>query len=215
MEQINLLQRGAALGEAQAALVLVHGRGATAESILPLADELAAIASEGGGFTLPLAVLAPQAPENTWYPYPFTAPFEFNEPHLSNALQTLAEVFARLKQAEIQPERVLLAGFSQGACLASEYAARNARRYGGLAIFSGGLIGPPSAPRNYPGSLDGTPVFLGCSDRDPHIPEARVRESALVLENLGGEVTLRLYPNMAHTINEDELEFAANMLANL
>jgi predicted esterase len=210
MQQKQILQRGLPLNEAKAAIVLVHGRGATAESILPLGEELAARAG-----VETMAFLAPQASGNTWYPYPFTTPMDQNEPHLSNALQTLADVFASLKAAGIDPERVILAGFSQGACLAAEYAAQNARRYGGIVVFSGGLIGPPGTPRDYPGSLDGTPVFLGCSDRDPHIPAERVRESAQVLEKLGGQVTARLYPNMGHTINEDELDFAANIVAKI
>jgi predicted esterase len=196
VEQIRLLQAGTDLAKASGAVVLVHGRGATAESILPLGMELA----ERAGAEK-LAFLAPQAPGNTWYPYPFTAPFEQNEPYLTLALETLAQVLAHLEKQGIGADRVLLAGFSQGACLASEYAARNATRYAGLAVFSGGLIGPPGTPRDYPGSLEGTPVFLGCSDRDPHIPAARVQESAKVLEQLGGQVTIRLYPNMGHTIN--------------
>jgi predicted esterase len=210
MEKIDLLHGGTPLSEARSAVVLVHGRGATAESILPLGEELAQRAKIKN-----LAFLAPQAPGNTWYPYPFTAPFDMNEPHLSNALRTVGEVFAQLDQAGIPPERVLLAGFSQGACLAAEYAARNARRYGGIAAFSGGLIGPPGAPRDYPGSLEKTPVFLGCSDVDPHIPASRVEESARVLEALGGIVTMRLYPHMGHTINEDELNFVAQFLSAL
>jgi predicted esterase len=192
------------LAEAGAALILIHGRGATAESILELADFLP---------HPDLAYLAPQAANHTWYPYSFLSPVEQNEPYLSSALRRVAEVVDAVEAAGIAPERIFLGGFSQGACLASEFTARNARRYGGLLLFSGGLIGPEGTSRAYGGSLAGTPVFLGCSDVDPHIPLARVRETAEVLEQLGGRVDLRVYPRMDHTINRDELDAAATLLS--
>ena len=195
---------GRPLPEATGALVLLHGRGATAESILDLADYLP---------HPDLAYLAPQAADSTWYPYSFLTPMERNEPFLSSALARVGEVVAGIEAAGIPPERIFLGGFSQGACLASEFVARNARRYGGLLIFSGGLIGPDGTSRDYEGSLDGTPVFLGCSDVDPHIPLARVRETATVLERLGAQVDTRIYPRMGHTINQDEIEAAAAVLA--
>jgi predicted esterase len=198
---------GRPLAGAPAAVIVVHGRGATAESILSLADELG---------RLDLAYLAPQAYGHAWYPYSFLAPLEQNEPGITSGLAVLGDLLARVGEAGIPPERTVFMGFSQGACLASEFAARNARsgvRLGGVVGFSGGLIGPPGTPRDYPGSLAGTPVFLGCSDRDPHIPRERVDESARVLTALGGEVTERIYPRMGHTINEDELEFARDLLA--
>jgi len=201
-----VLAAGAKLSDARAAMVLVHGRGATAESILTLVPEL-----EQPGF----AYLAPQAAANTWYPYPFTAPLGYNEPYLSSALARLGELLEHIAAAGIPPERTILLGFSQGACLASEYAARNARRYGGIVGLSGGLIGPDGTPRDYPGSLEGTPVFLGCSDVDPHIPAARVDHSADVLRRLGGDVTERLYPGMGHTVNEDEIAFVRGLMAAL
>ena len=201
-----VLTAGAPLDRARAAMVLVHGRGATAESILDLAGE----------FWHPeMAYLAPQAAGNTWYPFTFLAPMPSNEPYLSSALAKVAAVVRQLEDAGIPPERVVLLGFSQGACLATEFAARNARHYGGLVGLSGGLIGPPGTPRDYPGSLAGTPVFLGCSDVDSHIPKERVVETAEVLRRLGGEVTARLYPGMGHTVNRDEIEFVRGMLATL
>jgi predicted esterase len=185
-------------------MVLIHGRGATARSMLPLIDEL-----ERPGF----AYLAPQATGNTWYPYSFLSPIAQNEPFLSSALAAVGALLDRLAEAGIPPERTILLGFSQGACLALEFAARHARRYGGLAGLSGGLIGPDGTPRDYPGSLAGTPVFLGCSEGDPHIPRERVLHTAEVLRRLGGDVTARLYPNLGHTINQDELDAVREMMA--
>ena len=187
-------------------MVMMHGRGARAEHILELAREL-----PQPGF----AFLAPQAAGETWYPNRFLAPLASNEPWLSSALAAVANVLVQVAAAGIPPERTLLLGFSQGACLTLEFAARNARRYGGLVGLSGGLIGPDDTPRDYPGSLDGAPVFLGCSDVDPHIPKERVHETAAILRRLGGNVTERLYPNMDHTVNRDEFEFIRGMMASL
>ncbi len=198
-----VLWRGAALAEASAAMIMVHGRGASADDILGLVPEI-----EAPG----LACLAPQAAGHTWYPNRFLAPIESNEPGISSALSVLAALEARVLEAGIPPQAVFFLGFSQGACLVLEYAARNARRYGGIIGLSGGLIGPDGTPRDYPGSLDGVPVFMGCSDVDPHIPKDRFLESAEVLKRLGAEVTARLYPNMGHTINEDEITAMQSML---
>jgi predicted esterase len=198
---------GVSLDEASAAVLMLHGRGASATSILALANEL----GDPPGF----AYVAPQAAGHTWYPHSFLAPIEANEPWLSSALATVDAVMQRLAEAGLSSDRVVLLGFSQGACLALEYAARHARKYGGLIAFSGGLIGPEGTPRDYDGSLNGTPVFLGCSDTDAHIPLARVHESAEVLERLGGEVTKRIYPGMEHTINRDEIDAARDMLEAL
>jgi predicted esterase len=143
------------------------------------------------------------------------APLDSNEPWLSSALATIGATLATLGDAGIGPERVLLLGFSQGACLALEYVARHARRYGGAVGLSGGLIGPDGTPRDYAGSLDGTPVFLGCSDIDGHIPEQRVHHSTEVLRRLGGVVTERIYPGMGHTVNQDEIDFVRAMVADL
>lgn len=202
-----VLTAGVPLGQAQAALILMHGRGANAHDILSLAAELGPLP----GF----ALLAPQAAGNTWYPYPFMSPLASNEPYLSSALAVVGAVVARVAAAAIPGPRTVLLGFSQGACLALEYAARNAACYGGLVGLSGGLIGPEGTPRNYPGSLAGTPVFLGCSDLDPHIPRQRVEHTAIVLRQLGGEVLMRLYPNMGHTVNADEINAIREMLSKI
>lgn len=201
-----VLAAGRPLSEAPAAVVMVHGRGASAESILELAAE----------FERPeLAYVAPQAAGYTWYPYSFLAPFEKNEPGLSSALELLEKILAKLESEGIPPERTVLLGFSQGACLSTEFAARHPRRYAGVVALSGGLIGPPGTPRDYPGTLDGTPVFLGCSDIDPHIPKERVDESEEVLRRMGAQVTKRIYPGMPHTVNEDEVEWVRELLAGL
>lgn len=201
-----VLAAGEPLARARAAMVLVHGRGASADDILSLAEEI-----DQPGF----AYLAPQATGATWYPNRFTAPIPSNEPWLSSALGRLDTLLAQIAQAGIPAERVVLLGFSQGACLALEYAARNAQRYGGVIALSGGLIGPEGTPRDYPGSLAGTPVFLGCSDVDFHIPKERVQHSARVLRDLGAHVTERLYPGMGHTVNQDELEHARAITRSL
>lgn len=202
----RVLQAGEPLEKAHAAVVMVHGRGADAESILMLVRE---VGQQG------FAYLAPQAVDNTWYPYSFLAPMESNEPYLSSALSVVGGVLDLVGGAGVPPERTVLLGFSQGACLALEFAARHARRYGGIVGLSGGLIGPDGTPRDYPGSLDGTPVFLGCSDDDFHIPRERVLLSAEVFGRLGGEVDTRLYPNMGHTVNRDEIAVVRSMLAAL
>ena len=177
-------------------MILAHGRGANAADIMTVGAELM-----HRGF----AYLAPEAAGDAWYPNPFTAPLESNEPYLSSALEVLAGLLAIVERT-IPAERVILLGFSQGACLTLEFAARNARRYGGVVGLSGGLIGPEETPRNYPGSFSGTPVFLGCSDVDPHIRKERVTESAEVFKRMGAEVTTCLYPGMGHTVNADEIE---------
>jgi phospholipase/carboxylesterase len=201
-----ILRAGEPLEQAQAAIVMVHGRGATAENILELAVEL-----NQPGF----AYLAPQAAGDTWYPYSFLAPLARNEPGLSSGLAAIANVLAQVAQVGIPLERTMLVGFSQGACLVLEFVARNARRYGGVAGLSGGLIGPDGTPRDYPGSLAGTPVFLGCSDVDFHVPKERVQLSTQVLQHLGGQVTMRLYPGMGHTVNQDEIDFVRGMMVAL
>ena len=195
---------GTPLDRATVAVVMVHGRGASAESILSLAP---ALVMEG------VAFLAPQAAGGTWYPYGFMSPIDRNEPGITSGMRAISCALDTIGGAGIPIERTLLLGFSQGACLATEFAARHARRYAGVAGLSGGLIGPDGTPRDYPGSLDGTPVFLGCSDVDGHIPAARVRESAEVLRRLGGDVTMRLYPGMGHLVNDDEIEAVRLMLA--
>ena len=197
---------GAPLSGAAVAMIMIHGRGATAADILSLVDELDAP---------DLVCLAPQAAGNTWYPNRFIAPIASNEPWLSSALETVAAVFAHVAAAGIPPERTVLLGFSQGGCLALEYAARHPRRYGGLVALSGALIENGEAPRTYIGSLAGTPVFLGCSDNDPHIPAGRLERTAGLLRALGGEVTLRVYPGLGHTVNRDEIEVVGQTIAHV
>jgi predicted esterase len=187
-------------------MVMIHGRGATAEDILELAAEF-----KQSGF----AYLAPQAAQHSWYPNSFLAPMSSNEPGLSSGLAVIAALLEQLADAGIPTESTILLGFSQGACLALEFAARNARRYGGLVGLSGGLIGPDGTPRNYGGSLEDTPVFLGCSDSDFHIPRERVEQSAEVLQQLGGNVTAKLYPRMGHTVNRDEIRAVQGMMVDV
>ena len=201
-----VLTYGAPLDQAQAAMLMVHGRGASAEDILYLAEEL-----DVPGF----AFLAPQAAGYTWYPQRFLAPLEANQPWLDSALKKLDSVIKQITEAGIPAEQTFLLGFSQGACLVLDYAARNGRRWGGVAGLSGGLIGPLIDPNSYTGSLAGTPIFLGCSNIDPHIPMQRVLETAQTMEQLDAAVDARLYPGMGHTINEDELEAVRNLMQGL
>jgi phospholipase/carboxylesterase len=200
-----LLIAGEPLGSAHAAMLLVHGRGATAEDIMTVGAEL-----HQPGF----AYLAPQAAGGTWYPNRFMAPFASNEPWLNSALGVLETLLNKIG-ATIPPERVLFLGFSQGACLTLEFAARHARRYGGLVGLTGALIGPDGTPRDYAGSFAGTPTFLGCSDVDPHVSKERVVEAGEVLKRMGATVELRLYPGMGHTVNEDELAAVRTIMLGL
>ena len=199
----RIVQAGAPLGEAVGVIIALHGRGAGAEDIVGLAEEVAPAG---------VAVLAPEAAGNTWYPYRFLEPTERNEPYLSSALRRVGEVIAEAEARGFPAERIALLGFSQGACLALESAARHARRYAGVLAFSGGLIGPPGTPFAYEGSLGGTPVFIGSSDADAHIPKERVEESAAAMQRLGAEVDARLYAGMGHTINRDEVEAGRRLL---
>ncbi|MFN8490610.1 MAG: dienelactone hydrolase family protein [Caldilineaceae bacterium] len=197
-----ILSKGALLDKAKAAMIMLHGRGASAEDILSLAQE----------FEQPtFAYLAPQAANQTWYPNRFIAPLASNEPWFSSAIATVAGLLAHVNTSGIPPERTLLLGFSQGACLALEFAARHPQRYGGVIALSGALIENGDKAREYTGSLADTPIFLGCSDVDFHIPKQRVERSATVLQQLGADVTMRLYPNMGHTVNQDEIDFIKQM----
>ncbi len=202
----KIFQTGVPLEQAGAVMVLVHGRGATAYDILSLAEEF-----ERDDFTY----IAPQAAGNTWYPFSFMNPINQNEPHLSSALSLISDILSNLGSRGFPPEKVILTGFSQGACLVTEYAARNATRYGGIVGLSGGLIGPDGTPRDYQGNFSGTPIFLGCSDVDFHIPKERVQETTRVLGEMGAVVTERLYAGMGHTVNRDEIEFVQKMSAEL
>ncbi len=192
-------------GQAEIAMIMLHGRGATADDISQLAEMLP---------QRNCAFAAPQASGNAWYPQSFLRPRAENEPHLSSALAVIDRLVLQFEAEGIPAERVLLLGFSQGACLSCEYAARNPRRYGGVLALAGGLIGEAIDPGEYHGSLEGTPVFIGCSDQDPYIPVARLEKSAQVLRSLGGEVSLQLYPGLPHTVNEDELKHVRAVMAS-
>lgn len=201
-----VLSAGDPLESARAAMILVHGRGANAADILGLARE----------FTIPgFAFVAPEASGHTWYPYSFLSPITQNEPGISSGLAVIGGLVDDLVEVGIPAQRIILLGFSQGACLSTEFAARNPQRFGGVIGLSGGLIGPPGTPRTYPGALEGTPVFLGCSDIDQHIPKERVEESAAVFEKMGATVTLRLYAGMPHTVNQDEIDFVRALMETI
>ena len=201
-----VLERGRTLASAAAAVILVHGRGASAEDILGLADEF--------DFS-ELTYFAPEAAGHTWYPYSFLAPIEQNQPWLDSALRLLGAVVERVAAAGILRQKIAVVGFSQGACLATEFVARNPAHYGGLVAFTGGLIGPPGTKFSYSGRLTGTRCFLAAGDPDPHVPWERVEESASVLSALGAAVTLQRYPGLSHTINQDELQHAKRILSSL
>jgi predicted esterase len=198
-----VLTFGAPLSAARVAMIMVHGRGASAEDMLGLAVEIG---------VADVAVLAPQAAGRTWYPYSFLSPMQDNESGITSGLGVLARLVASLVRQQIPYERIALLGFSQGACLSLEFAARHPRRYMAVFGLSGGLIGPPGTPRDYPGSLGGAPVFLGCSDIDAHIPLARVQESAAVFRRMGATVDERIYPRMGHTVNADEIGAVRGLL---
>jgi predicted esterase len=194
-----LLEKGRPLKDAAGVVILVHGRGASASDILGLAQEM---------YHPALAYLAPEAAGHTWYPNSFLAPLEENEPWLSSALKKLKKIVEYAASSGLPRQKIVVAGFSQGACLATEFVARHADLYGGLIAFTGGLIGPPGARFQYPGRLDGMSAFLGSGDPDPHVPWQRVQDSAQVLSSMGAQVTLRRYPGMPHTISPQEIELA-------
>jgi len=194
---------GEALDRAAGVVILLHGRGGSAEDILSLAQPL---------FHPKLAYLAPQAANHTWYPNSFMAPIEMNQPWLDSALRKVETIVEQAIAAGIAPDRILLGGFSQGACLATEFVASHPRRYAGLIALTGGLVGPPGTDLTHPGSLAGTPAFLGSGDPDPHVPFERVQQSAQVLIDMGASVTVRRYPGRAHTITPEELDFARRLL---
>jgi predicted esterase len=197
---------GRPLGDGRAVVIMVHGRGAAPENILELAPLLDAA---------DVTFLAPAAAGNTWYPFGFMSPIEKNEPGISSAISVVHDLVEQCVAAGTPTERIVLLGFSQGACLASTAVQRRPARYGGVIVCSGGLIGPPGTRWNDTGLLAGTPAFFGCSDRDAHIPEERVRASAAVFERMGADVTLRIYPGMGHLVNDDEIGFTRTLLGAL
>lgn len=195
--------KGKRLEVADAAMIMIHGRGATAESILALSGEFS---------THNVAYLAPQADSNTWYPYSFLSPIEMNEPGITSGIAKIDSLINDLISKGFSTDKIFLLGFSQGACLSLEYVARNPAKFGGVIGLSGGLIGPPGTPRNYSGSFDKTEIFLGCSDVDPHIPIERVDETEKVFLRMNADVTKRIYKGMGHTINQDEINFITSLL---
>lgn len=201
-----LASAGAPLGKSPVALILVHSRNAAPANILSLVPS----------FKRPdLTYLAPAAAGGTWYPLSFMAEKEKNEPGLSSGLWVLDQLLGHVVSAGIRKDRIVLLGFSQGACLTAEFAASHADRYGGVVLYSGGLIGPPGTTWNYSGSFGGTPVFLGCSDVDAHVPKTRVDESAAVFQRMGATVTERIYPGMGHLVNDEELGFTRTLLEHM
>jgi predicted esterase len=202
----RVLTAGPPLGQAPAVAIMVHGRNAGPENILDLASR----------FDRPeLTYLAPAAANRTWYPNSFMADIASNEPGLSSGLEVLRGLVAQVEQAGVSRENIVLIGFSQGACLATEFAIRHAAGYGGVVAFSGGAIGPPGTRWDESGRFDGTPIFFGCSDRDAHVPESRVTESADLCRRMGAAVTKRIYPGMGHLVNDDEMAWARGLLDSL
>jgi len=198
-----LLRYGAPLEKAAGSVILLHGRGGSAEDILSIVPE----------FHAPhLTYLAPEAPGNTWYPNSFMAPREKNEPWLTSALNTIESTVRSAIDAGVAPDRIVIGGFSQGACLSSEFVVTHPRRYAALLAFTGGLIGPPDADLTHEGDLQGMPAFFGSGEPDPHVPWLRVEQSAQIVSNMGGIVTLRRYPGRPHTITADELAVAAKLI---
>lgn len=199
----NVVTAGTPLAEAKKALVMIHGRGASAQDILSLSKHL-----NVDGF----ALLAPQAAGNTWYPLSFLAVPQDNEPYLSASLGAIAEVVAEIEAAGINKENIYFLGFSQGACLSLEFVARNASKFGGIAAFTGGLIGDRIYAENYNGNFDGTPVFIGTSNPDFHVPVQRVYDSETILNSMNANLTVKVYDNMPHTIVQDEIDLANQLV---
>jgi len=205
MHKKEIYTAGKELREAEKVLVLIHGRGGSAKEFLALANQLN---------TQDFAVLAPQATDFTWYPNSFLAPLAQNEPEYSSALEVLEELLEDIKETGIASENIYFAGFSQGACLTLEFVTRNAQRFGGIAAFTGGLIGDKIYTENYSGDFNGTPIFIGTGDPDPHVPVERVEDSAEILREMNANVEVKIYKNRPHTISEDELKLANNFIFN-
>lgn len=199
----NTIVTGAPLTAQSKVLIMIHGRGASARDILSIANYL-----NTDGFTL----VAPQAEDNTWYPLSFLAPPVNNEPYLSTSLQQVSDTIKQVLAEGVPAENIYFLGFSQGACLVSEYTARNATRYGGIVIYTGGLIGDVVNPQNYGGDFAGTPVFIGTSNPDFHVPVERVEETVKIMEQMGASVTLKIYDGMPHTISQDEIDLTNTLI---
>lgn len=199
----NVVTAGTPLAEAKKALVMIHGRGASAQDILSLSKHLTV-----DGF----ALLAPQAAGHTWYPLSFLAVPQDNEPYLSASLNAIAEIVSEIETAGITRENIFFLGFSQGACLSLEFVTRNASKFGGVAAFTGGLIGDRIYAENYNGNFDGTPVFIGTSNPDFHVPVQRVYDTETILNSMNATVTVKVYDNMPHTIVQDEIDLANQLV---
>lgn len=205
-QKSKILEHGSSLSRAKAAMIMIHGRGATAKGMLPLADQ----------FAQPdFYYAAPQAQNHTWYPYSFLEPIEKNQPGLSSGLQLIYDLLDSISQEGIPTVKIILLGFSQGACLVTEFAARHSQKLGGVVAFSGGLIGPKVSLENYSGSMDQTPVFIGCSDNDPYVPNERLDITSQVFEKLNANVNKQIYKGLGHTINEEEIKEVRGMMANI
>lgn len=200
-----VVQAGQSLQEAKNVLIMVHGRGDSAQSFIHLAK----------GLDIPgdFAIIAIQALGNTWYPYSFLAPVSQNEPQLTQSLEGLKEVYDNLMELDFKPGNMFFLGFSQGACLTLEFCARHAKKYGGVVAFTGGLIGREINITDYLGEFENTPIFIGSSDVDPHVPLDRIEQSETILNAMGAQVIKRIYPGMGHTINQDEIQMA-NLILN-
>lgn len=205
MHQKEIISTGKKLEAAKKALILLHGRGASAEDILTIARYLD---------VEDYALLAPQATNHTWYPYSFLVPKNQNEPWLSSALELITDIVDDINQAGIPKEQIYFLGFSQGACLTLEYVTRNATKWGGAVAFTGGLIGDKIDPENYKGDFQNTPIFIGTSNPDPHVPVERVKETTMFLKKMNASVTEKIYQNMGHTISEDEIDKANQLVFN-
>jgi predicted esterase len=205
-----LLHAGTPLEQANCALILLHGRHGSAEDILALGN---AIAPPAPGRNL--ALLAPEAANRTWYPNSFLAARASNEPFLASALRRVESLVQTVAAAGIPPQRIVLCGFSQGACLATEFVATHPAPYAGLIAFTGGLIGPPGTPFAFTGDLAHMPALLLTGDPDPHVPYSRVEESAATLTRLGAQVTLHRYPNRPHTVSREEIALAQQLIENV
>lgn len=199
----QIIQAGRDLQQANRAVVLIHGRGSTAQGILALQHHLQ---------FQDAAIVAPQATNNTWYPLSFMAPIEQNQPALDSALSLVDRVVAEITGRGIPREQLYFAGFSQGACLTLEYVARHAHRYGGVVAFTGGLIGEALDPTNYQGDFSDTPILMTAGDRDAHVPLARIEESATILRHMGARVTTEIYPGKPHSISADETLLANTLI---
>jgi phospholipase/carboxylesterase len=201
--EAEIFQAGAESGQASGVMLLLHGRGASAPDILSLGQEVA---------PSDLTLIAPEAAGNNWYPYSFLSPLSQNEPWLSSALHLVERLVQQSLSDGTPAERIVLCGFSQGACLATEFVARRPRRYGALLAFTGGLIGPPGSDLRHPGNLDGVSALFSSGDPDPHVPWTRVEESARELRGMGADVQIQRYPGRPHTIVPQEVTAARNLV---